>query len=343
MSLLLLLIIALQWNVASAAEPPALSRFEAAQPHMGTRFRIVLYAKDEATAMAAVTDAFARIEQLNNIMSDYKSDSELMNAVHKAGGEPLPASADFFEVLMISKQAALKSGGAFDVTLGPVIRLWRRARRQYALPAPEKLAEAKSLVGIDDLLLDEKTRTVKLAREGMVLDLGGIAKGYAADAALAVLKKHGISSALVAAGGDIAVSDAPPGSDGWNVEVSPLGAVQGKSEAQQQQAQTLILENAAVSTSGDAEQFVEIGGVRYSHIVDPATGLGLIGHSRVTVVAKTCTETDWLATALSVITPERGVKLVDETPGAAALMVKKEGEKETRVESKRWKLLKTKP
>jgi len=309
---------------------------------MGTRFRIILYAKDELAAKAAAADAFGRIEALNDMMSDYKADSELMNVVHKAGGEALKVSPEFFEMLTLSKTVSQKTGGAFDVTLGPVIRLWRRARRQYALPAPEELAKARALVGCDKLLLDEANQTVKLAREGVVLDLGGIAKGYAADQALAVLKKHGIESALVAAGGDVSVSNAPPGTEGWVIEIAPLesmaagAAIKGAASAP-----SLVLANAGVSTAGDAEQFVEIDGTRYSHIVDPATGLGLIGRSRVTVVAKTGTESDWMDTAVAVMGPERGLKLIEEQDGAAALIVIKEGDAEKTFQSSRWKNVKT--
>src|SRR5437667_11520757 len=147
----------------------------------------------------------------------------------------------------------------------------------------------------------------------MQLDLGGIGKGYAADAALAVLKRHGIHSALVAAGGDIAVSSAPPGQPGWRIAIAPLephlGAERGP------EIQNLLLCNAAVSTSGDAAQHVEDGGIRYSHIIDPNTGLALTGRSSVTVVARNCTASDGLATAVSVLGPARGLELIRATPG----------------------------
>ena len=164
----------------------------------------------------------------------------------------------------------------------------------------------------------------------MSLDLGGIAKGYAADEAMAVLKEHGISRSLVAAGGDIAVGAPPPGMDGWVIAIAQLESVDAPL------SRYLLLHDAAVSTSGDANQNVEIGGVRYSHIVDPRTGLALTGRSSVTVVAPDCTTSDGLATAASVLGPQEGLKLIDSTAGAAALFVKAEGERILSLETGRW-------
>jgi thiamine biosynthesis lipoprotein len=219
---------------------------------------------------------------------------------------------------------AERSDGAFDVTVGPVVRLWRRARRRHELPDPDRLAKALELVGCQKLRLDPKARTAQLMKPGMLLDLGGIAKGYAADEALATLKRYGIESALVAGGGDIAVGSAPPGKAGWRIAIAslePPGIANPKSKIQ-----NLLLRDAAVSTSGDAEQHVEIGGVRYSHIVDPKTGMALTGRSSVTIVAPNCTTSDGLATAVSVLGPERGLELVKDTPGAGVLFVKEAAE-----------------
>ncbi len=171
---------------------PALSRFSSTEPHMGTRFQIVVYAPDEDAARQAATDAFARIAALNATMSDYDKTSELMRLCARAGGPPVPVSAELFFVLSRAQEVSRQSGGAFDVTVGPVVKLWRRARKLRKLPDAEKLAEARALVGWRNVRLDEKKRSVQLLKPGMQLDLGGIAKGYAADEALAVLKKHGI-------------------------------------------------------------------------------------------------------------------------------------------------------
>ena len=245
---------------------PSLTRHAFTEPHMGTRFQIIVYAPDADTARKAAKDAFARIASLNAIMSDYDETSELMRLCARAGGPPVSVSAELFFVLSRAQEVSRQSGGAFDVSVGPIVKLWRGARKLRKLPDPEKLAKARALVGWRDIRLDQDKRTVQLLKLGMQLDLGGIAKGYAADEALAVLKKHGIDRALVAAGGDIAVSGPPPGADGWKIAIATLPGEKDPGR--------LILHHAAVSTSGDAEQFVEIDGKRYSHIVDPRTGIG---------------------------------------------------------------------
>ncbi len=297
---------------------PTLKRYEFTEPHMGTRFRIVLYAPDQDTARKAAADAFARIASLNAIMSDYDNTSELMRLCAQAGGPPVPVSAELFFVLSKAQEVSRQSGGAFDVTVGPVVKLWRLARKRHKLPDPDKLAAARALVGWQNVRLDQAKRTVQLLKTGMQLDLGGIAKGYAADEALAVLQKHGIDRALVAAGGDIAVSGPPPETDGWKIAIATLPGEKDPGR--------LILHHAAVSTSGDAEQFVEIDGKRYSHIIDPRTGIGLLGRMSVTVVARRGIDADSLTKVVAVLGPEKGIPLVESCQGAGVRMVRQKGE-----------------
>jgi thiamine biosynthesis lipoprotein len=310
------------WGMVLFAAPgraagPAPERFSYAEPHMGTKFQITLYAAAKSDADGAAKAAFARVAELNRIMSDYDPTSELMRLCAKAGGPPVPVSPELFLVLERAGDLARRSGGAFDVTVGPVVRLWRRARRTQQMPAKDELDHALSLVGYDKVTLDPEKRTVRLAKGGMQLDLGGIAKGYAADEMLAALKKHGIDRALVAAGGDIACSGPPPGKDGWEIAIAPLDESDAKSP------RTLRLHDAAVSTSGDAEQFVEINGTRYSHIVDPHTGIGLVGRMSVTVIAPQGITADSHTKVVAVLGPERGLAIIDQTPGVAALYVRK--------------------
>lgn len=293
----------------------ALKRYEFTSPHMGTTFRVVLYTSDEKTAKTAADAAFKRIAELDGIMSDYKSTSELMQLCKKAGGEPVPVSDDLFKVLTRALEISRITDGAFDITVGPVVRLWRLARRTMMLPAADDLARARALVGYQNVVLHAKDRTVALKLKGMQLDLGGIAKGYAARAALEVLRQHGIRHALVAGGGDIVVGDAPPGAAGWRIGIAPLENPNAKPQ------RYLSLKNAAVSTSGDAEQYVEIGGKRYSHIVDPKTGLGLTTRMSVTVIATDGKTSDGLATGMCVLGPERGLPIIEKLEGAAALFV----------------------
>ena len=311
----------------SGAEP-ALTRYTFAEPHMGTRFQILVYAPDRETAHKAATDAFARIASLNATMSDYDKASELMRLCAKAGGPPVPVSAELFFVLSRAQEVSRQSGGAFDVTVGPVVKLWRKARKQRQLPDADKLAEARALVGWRNVRLDADQRTVQLLKAGMQLDLGGIAKGYAADEALAVLKKHGLERALVAAGGDIAVAAPPPDADGWKIAIATLPGEKDPGR--------LILHHAAVSTSGDAEQFVEIDGKRYSHIVDPRTGLGLVGRMSATVVARKGIDSDSLTKVVAVLGVEKGVKIIEANEGVSARMVRQKGEEFETIVSKRF-------
>src|SRR5689334_19928790 len=182
----------------SNSSPQSLTRYEYRQVHMGTVFKIVLYALDVDLARQASDAAFRRIATLDAIMSDYNSSSELMQLCRQAGGPPVRVSNDLFRVLSQAQQLAKQSHGAFDVTVGPVVRLWRQARARRELPNPEILAQTRMLVGYKNLRLDVKERTAQLLKTGMLLDLGGIAKGYAADEAVAVLKAEGIQCALVA-------------------------------------------------------------------------------------------------------------------------------------------------
>lgn len=309
-----LIIFAGFWGV-NALEGPALLRFTFSEPHMGTLFQIILHAPDEATAKKAAKEAFARIEELNAIMSDYQSDSELMKLCAKAGGDPVPVSLDLFKVLQASEEIARLSDGAFDVSISPVVRLWRKARKTRKMPDAQEIKKALELVDYRKIRLDARGRTVRLLLMGMLLDLGGIAKGYAADAALAVLRRHGIARALVAAGGDIAVGDPPPDAAGWKIGIAPLRDPKGPPRYH------LLLKNMAVSTAGDANQHVDIDGKRYSHIVDPKTGLGLVGPRSVTIIAPQGVLADGLDTAICVMGQERGLRLIESLKDVAGIMV----------------------
>jgi thiamine biosynthesis lipoprotein len=279
---------------------------------MGTTVRVVLYSREEPAARGAADAALARIAELDRTLSDYRAESELSRVTRGRVGQPIPVGRDMLAVLQSAQDLAVRSGGAFDITVGPLSKLWRRARRQVELPAAEELAAARALTGYRLLSVDARARTVTVAKAGMALDPGGIAKGYAADAALEVLRQSGHARALVAVGGDVAAGDAPPDKGGWEVAIAGLdpGGVAPSSP--------LTVANAGVSTSGDAEQWVEIDGRRYSHIVNPLTGLGITGRRTVTVVARDAMTSDMLATALSVMDLAPGLALADSTPGAAA-------------------------
>jgi len=302
--------------------PIALHRFEYEQPQMGVPFRLIAYAQSESHGQAAAKLVMERITQLNAILSDYETDSELSHLNRTAGtGKAVKVSPDLWNVLQAAQRMARLSQGAFDITAGPYISLWRRARRIHRLPEPEKLAEARKAVGYKNLILNPDTRSATLLVPKMKLDLGGLAKGYAADEALKIFRRCGISRALVAASGDTAVSDPPPEQTGWKVEIGrhPDAPAQTKPKV-------LLLHRRAVATSGDAFQSVVLDGRRYSHIVNPFTGLGLTDQSQVTVIAQSGMLADALATAISVLGPSRGLDLAHAL-GAALLYQRKNGDR----------------
>ena len=330
--------------VAGCASPegrhPAgvLTRFEFAEPQMGMPFRIVLFAPDRATAEAGAAAAFQRVAQLNTVFSDYDTDSELSRLSQTAGqGKAVPLSDELWQMLSRAQALAERSGGAFDVTAGPYISLWRKARRAKVLPSAESLATAREAVGYSKLRLDSRRRSAGLTVPYMRLDLGAIAKGYALDAALTVLRQRGLAQALVTCGGDMALGDAPPGTRGWRIEIAPLDVTNAPP------TRFVTLRRAGLATSGDAFQHVEIAGKRYSHIVDPHTGLGLTDHSLVTVIAHDAMTADGLATAVSVLGPQAGLALVEQTRGSAAVVVRHPGERIEDHESKRWRRYLEKP
>lgn len=283
------------WGLAGAADESPLARYQYTQLHMGVQVRIVVYAPSRAAAETACEAAFERFAQLDQTLSDYRPSSEINRLCDAAGGPPVRVSRDLYRVLERAQQVSRRSGGAFDVTVGPLVALWRAARKSGRLPADPELRAARALVGWRKVRLLPRERAVRLATPGMRLDLGGIAKGYAGDCAQAVLRRRGIRSALVEAGGDIVVSDAPPGRAGWEIEAQERGGTR-----------TLVLANSAVSTSGDTEQFVEVDGRRYSHVVDPRTGLGLTTRVAATVVAPDGLTSDPLSTAVCILGPEKG-------------------------------------
>lgn len=277
---------------------------------MGVDARLVVYAPDQPTAERACTAAFARIAALDSIMSDYRIDSELTRLCERAGGPPVRVSPELFTALRRSQEVARLTDGAFDITAGPLIRLWRQARKARVLPSAKEIAAARRLIGWKKLKLDSKARTAHLTVRGMKLDLGGIGKGYAADAAQAALKRHGITRALVELGGDIVVTDPPPGTEGWTIRVPNAGNDQGPADFR--------FTNRAISTSGDTVQFAVINGRQYSHVVDPRTGQALTNRVQVTVLAPDGLTSDPVSTALGVLGDQNNEKLLKAYPGTSA-------------------------
>ena len=324
------------WS-ANSASLHGQERYSFAEPHLGTIVEITLYAPDENGANQAARAAFHRVKELDQIFSDYKPDSEVMRLCERAGHEEsVKVSPELFEILRHSLKVSSQTEGAFDVTIGPLVQLWRQSRKRKILPTPDEIATAKESVGWKLVVLDEDRQSVTLKRRGMRLDFGGIAKGFIAHDVSRVLREQGCDQSLIAVAGDIVAGDPPPGSAGWKVGVAPLDRPNGAV------SRLLSLRNCAVSTSGDAFQFVEIGGVRYAHIVDPRTGLGLTYRSSVTVVSKEGATADALATAICILGPERGLPLLDLYDQSAALVVYATDEGPRVVESQLFQTLEAK-
>lgn len=300
------------WLVLALGLGPAslgaqLRRAEYTELHMGMAVRVVLYADSDSLARRAARAAFDRIATLEDILSDWRPHSEVrrLAAAAPAWGRVSP---ELFDVLARAHAVAERTGGAFDPTVGPLVALWRRARRDSVFPDSASLTAALALTGWRALELDSATRSVRLAAAGMQLDLGGIAKGWILEDAKRVLAGLGITRVLLEAGGDIVTGAAPPDESGWAIATA---------------AGTLRLHDRAIATSGDAAQFVVLGGHRWSHVVDPRSGWALRDSRAVTVTAADGATADALATALGVtggVLPgglPPGVDLVALMPAAA--------------------------
>jgi FAD:protein FMN transferase len=326
-----ILAIALFLQGCASTPKPEAQRFEFKRMEMGLMFQLVLYAPDLVVAKTAAKAGFDRIRELNAILSDYEDDSELNEVRHTSGsGRRVRVSPELWKVMRAAEGFSRDSGGAFDVTAGPLIQLWKRARRQRALPDPDRLTEARIRVGHFYIGFRSADRTLVLWRAGMRLDLGGIAKGFAMDEAMRVLKKRGIRSALISGGGDMVASAAPPGKQAWRIELPTLRG--------DDPSRFVALVNAAFATSGDRFQFVILDGQRYSHIVDPRSGRALSDRALAYVVAPTGMIADALATSASVLSGTEAVQLA-EKKGAVISVTRENGDSRIRSESRgftRW-------
>ena len=281
---------------------------------MGSPFKLVFYAPSDSIAHLAAHKAFARIEQLNEIMSDYRDGSEINRLSAQSGnGQWIKVSPDLFEILEISLDIAKKTKGDFDVTVGPLVQMWRRATRKSIFPSQQEIDSTKAKTGYSKMKLDRASKSVMLTQKGMRLDIGGLGKGFAAEKAIEVVKQFGIKSAMMDAGGKIVLTNPPPGEKGWNITIS-----NGSDSLK-----TMQLSNTALATSGPTYRFFEYKGVRYSHILNPKTGTGLLFHVRTTAICNDGTVADALATAFSVSGIKSGKKYLKKFPGTKVWMVEK--------------------
>lgn len=288
---------------------------------MGTFSRVVVVAKSQRAAQRCIEAAFDVQNRIESLLSDYRDDSELSKVNREAARGPVAVSEMTFEVLQKAGHFSELSEGAFDVTVGPLVDLWRKAGEANEPPAAEALAEARRKVGVDKLILDAKHRTVRFAVAGMRVDLGGIGKGYAADKAVEAMKERGALGGMVALAGDIRCFGRPPrGQESWriglqdpNIAPDDLGL--------SKPLLVLALTSEGVSTSGDYRRFVRVQSQKQSHIMDPGTGKGANKLVSDTIIAPDATTSDALSTAVNVLGLEKGLALVERIPGTEAILI----------------------
>ena len=312
----------------SVCQASGQTRYIFQRPEMGSPFTITIYGKDSAAVAHAAAAAFDTAEKLNACLSDYIDSSELCRLSATSGQHRwVPVSPPLFDILQRSLQAARLSDGSYDITVGPIVRLWRQARKTHRFPDSTTLGAALAKTGYRYLHLDTIAHSVWLDKEGMQLDIGGLGKGFVAQAALDLIYKKGYPIAMVNAGGKIVTGEVPPGKEGWIIGINAPG------EKDVLLPSFLLLKDMAVATSGDIYQYVELNGKRYSHIVDPRTGIGLTRRRNVTALARDGTTADWLATACSVLSWRRSLRLIRQLPGTALLVTEMKNGKISRKSS----------
>jgi len=298
-----------------------LKRFSFTESKMGSPFNIVLFCNDSVQAGNLAKQCFSLVDSFVFIFSDYLDSSELsrLSATAGVGARPVAVSPALFDILVLSKNAFEKSDGAFDITLGPLTKFWRKARKTKEFPTDEAVQSKRKLTGFNKIIIDTVNKKIALPQAGMQLDLGGIAQGYIAQKIIDFLSNQHINHALVNVSGDIVVSDAPPGVKGWTVGIN---VPETKEELL---SKNLLMHNMAVTTSGDAYQFIEHSGKRYSHIIYPRTGYGVTSQRNVTAIAKDGTTADWLATACSILSIKKAKKLAAQMDAAVLIAEIKRG------------------
>jgi FAD:protein FMN transferase len=287
-----------------------LKRFQFTENKMGSPFNIIFYYPDSAEAIQFARECYSLIDSVNTIFSDYSSDSEVGLLAQQTTTKDHRISNSLFEMIRISKEAWIKSSKTFDITIGPLSQLWRRARHEKRFPSTREIKKAKYATGFENLILNIPAQTISFKKSGMRLDFGGIVKGYTAQRVVDYLKSKNIPIALADAGGDIAMSNSPPGKKGWSISVNL------PEQENELWDKKLELKNISVATSGDVYRFTIYKGKKYSHIINPRTGYGLTTQRNVTVIAKEGATADWLATACSILPIGKALELAKKENAA---------------------------
>jgi thiamine biosynthesis lipoprotein len=288
---------------------------------MGTFAHVIAVAADSNTANGCIEAAFLEIEKIDGLMSDYKNDSEVSELNRDGFRRAVKVSKPTYEVLRRSIEFSELTDGAFDVTVGPLVDLWHSAQDMNSLPADAELQQARSKVGYDKLILDANEMSVRFAVEGMRVDLGGIAKGYAIDKAVEAMQKGGALGGMVDIGGDIRCFGSPPaGQNIWRIGLQDPDKAKAGLDAGTPLL-VLNLTNTAVATSGNYRRFVVIEGKMHSHIIDTKTGYSSDELTSVTIFSQNTTDADALATAVTVMGTEKGLALIETIPQTEAILI----------------------
>ena len=284
---------------------------------MNTIAKITAVAPDEKTAKLSIDSAFEKIYGVEKLMNRYDPNSQLSRVNRLAAKEPVKIDKDLFDILRQSVQYSKKTGGAFDITVGPLVDLWKKCAEANSMPTEEQFAEVKKRIGYDKLLLDANQFSVRFAAEGMSLDLGAIAKGFAADKAIAEMEKVGAVGGLIDLGGQVGCFGLTEKKGKWIVGIQNPAKLEDN-----QTIAKLALSDMAVATSGDYRRFYKIGDKHFSHIFNPATEKSADQLISVTIIATDGTAADTLATAVSVLGAEKGLELIEKTENTEAIVIK---------------------
>jgi len=288
---------------------------------MGTFSRAVAIAPSERVARACIAAAFEEQKRIDELMSYHNSQSELNKVNQEAYQRAVEVDKATFEVLEKARQFSELSGGAFDVTVGALGELWRHAAATDTAPTEAEIAEARSKVGYDKVLLDPNTRTVRFAVEGMRIDLGGIAKGYAVDKSVEAMKKRGAAGGMVDLGGNIRCFGPPPRvQECWRVGLQDPNVAPDEL-GDSKLLLVLTITDESVATSGDYRRFVKVQGTKESHIIDTGTGKGARKLVSDTIIAPDAITADALSTTVNVLGLDAGLALIESIPEVEAILI----------------------
>jgi thiamine biosynthesis lipoprotein len=304
-----------QAGPAPAARPGPDQLFVRGASSMGTRVTVSLWTQNETEAVRAAALVFDEFRRIDELMTTWRESSDVSRINAAAGGPPVVVAREVITVIQRAQQVARTTGGAFDITVGAYRGLWKFDQdKDGTIPDPAAVAARLPLVGYRDVRVNLARNTVQLRRKGMSITLGGIAKGYAVDRAVKLLHQHGFKDFLLQAGGDLYISGRR-GDRPWRVGVrDPRGDASTPFAL-------VELEDRTFSTSGDYERSVIADGVRYHHILDPATGRPAMRCRSVTVMTRDAFTADAWSTALFVLGPARGMALVEKHPELEAVFV----------------------